>query len=211
MEFKEALQKSLKADKHTYSDPFFLHSMVSDLVGNDYEAKKAAEQFYRLDAKHDISKTLLGSVQVRYKKHKKHYYKIKPMPIPPDNAYVYFDDTLTLHLSGECSCLKNAVQIDRTTYDHARKLDFQAKYQSGRSWFYRMRYHADSVKRSQKHIPRICRRCGDFVPKKANGIFYKLAKFIFNTYSIDIHQESTYSPTRCERFKAYISRRRRCL
>ena len=48
MEFNEALQKSLKADKHTHADPFLLHSHVSDIVGNDYEAKKAAEEFYRL-------------------------------------------------------------------------------------------------------------------------------------------------------------------
>ena len=73
MEFNEALQKSLKADKHTHSDPFLLHSRVCDLVGNDYEAKKAAEEFYRLDAKYEISKTILGSAPVRYKKRKKHY------------------------------------------------------------------------------------------------------------------------------------------
>lgn len=40
MELKEALQKSLKADKHTHSDPFLLHSRVCDLVGSDYEAKR---------------------------------------------------------------------------------------------------------------------------------------------------------------------------
>ena len=79
MEFKEALQKSLKADKHTHADPFLLHSRVCDLVGNDYEAKKAAEEFYRLDAKYEISKTILGSAPMRYKKRKKHYYKIKPL------------------------------------------------------------------------------------------------------------------------------------
>ena len=33
MELKEALQKSLKADKHTHSDPFLLHSRVCDLLG----------------------------------------------------------------------------------------------------------------------------------------------------------------------------------
>ena len=72
---------------------------MSDLVGNDYEAKKAAEQFYRFDAKYEISKTIIASAPVRYKKRKKHYYKINPMLIPPDNAYVYFgDNTSTLHL-----------------------------------------------------------------------------------------------------------------
>ena len=70
MEFNEALQKSLKADKHTHADPFHLLSHVCDLVGNDFEAKKAAEEFYRLDAKYEISKTILGSAPVRYKKRK---------------------------------------------------------------------------------------------------------------------------------------------
>ena len=60
MNFKQALNKSLKADKHTHTDPFLLHSHVSDLVGNDYEAKKAAEEFYRLDAKYEISKAIQG-------------------------------------------------------------------------------------------------------------------------------------------------------
>jgi hypothetical protein len=62
MELKEALHKSLKADKRTHSDPFLLHSRVCDFVGNDYEAKKAAEEFYRLDAKYEISKTICSSI-----------------------------------------------------------------------------------------------------------------------------------------------------
>ena len=136
MEFNEALQKSLKADKHTHSDPFLLHSRVCDLVGNDYEAKKAAEEFYRLDAKYEISKTILGSAPVRYKKRKKHYYKVKPMPIPPDNAYVFYTNDLpTLHLSGECPCLKDKTKIYRATYDHARTMDFKRTYLSKRSLF----------------------------------------------------------------------------
>ena len=71
MEFQEALQKSLKADKHTHTDPFLLHSRVCDLVGNDYEAKKAAEEFYRFDAKYEISKTILATTpqQKRRKAH----------------------------------------------------------------------------------------------------------------------------------------------
>ena len=66
MEFQEALQKSLKADKHTHTDPFLLHSRVCDLVGNDYEAKKAAEEFYRFDAKYEISKTILATTPQSY-------------------------------------------------------------------------------------------------------------------------------------------------
>ena len=55
MDFKEALEKSMKQDNRTHADPFLLYSRVSDLVGNGYEAKKAAEEFYRLDAKYEIS------------------------------------------------------------------------------------------------------------------------------------------------------------
>ena len=116
MDFKQALSHSLKIDKRTLTDPFLLHSRVSDLVGNDYEAKKAAEEFYRLDAKYEISKTILGAAPVRYKKRKKHYYKLKPIPIPPDNAYVFFtEDSQTIHLSGECPCLKDEARVYRTT------------------------------------------------------------------------------------------------
>jgi hypothetical protein len=179
MDFKQALSHSLKIDKRTLTDPFLLHSRVSDLVGNDYEAKKAAEEFYRLDAKYEISKTILGSAPVRYKKRKKHYYKLKPMPIPPDTAYVYFDkDTSTLHLSGECPCLKNASQIYRTTYDHARTLDFKKTHLSERSWFYKVWHSRNIARLSKKHKVHVCRRCGDFTPKQANGIFYKIARWV---------------------------------
>ena len=196
MEFKEALQKSLKADKHTHSDPFLLHSRVCDLVGSDYEAKKAAEEFYRLDAKYEISKTLLGSAPARYKKRKKHYYKLKPMPIPPDNAYVYFDeDAEVLHLSGECPCLKNASQIYRTTYDHAKMLDFKRKHLHNRSWFYKIRHSGSISRLSQSHKVHICRHCGCFTPRQAKGVFYRLARWIFERWHIDLHRKSNYSPS----------------
>ena len=188
MDFKEAMQHSLKIDKHTHADPFLLHSRISDLVGNDYEAKKAAEEFYRLDAKYEISKTILGSAPVRYKKRKKHYYKFKPVPKPPDNAYVYFDkDTSTLHLSGECPCLKGASQIYRTTYDHAKMLDFKRKNLRNSSWFYKMRYSGSIKRLSKKHKVYICRCCGDFTPKQANGIFYKLTRWILEHLHICEH------------------------
>ena len=191
MEFNEALQKSLKADKHTRTDPFLLHSRVCDLVGNDYETKKAAEEFYRLDAKYEISKTILGSAPVRYKKRKKHYYKIKPMPIPPDNAYVYFDENGdTLHLSGECPRLKGASQIYRTTYDHAKMLDFKRKHLPNRSWVYKIRYSEIISRLSQSHKVHICRRCGDFTVKKSNSIFYKLARAIFTKSYIHLYKKT---------------------
>ena len=193
MELKEALQKSLKADRHTHADPFLLHSRVSDLVGNDYEAKKAAEEFYRLDAKYEISKTILGSSPVRYKKRKKHYYKVKTMPIPPDNAYVYFnEDSSTLHLSGECPCLKGTAQIYRTTYDHAKMLDFKRKNLRNSSWFYKMRYSRSISRLSQSHKVPICSRCGDFTPRQAKGVFYRLARWIFERWHIDLRRKSYY-------------------
>lgn len=186
MELKEALQQSLKSDKHTRTDPFLLHSRVSDLVGNDYGAKKAAEEFYRLDAKYEISKTILASAPVRYKKRKKHYYKLKPMPIPPDNAYVYFDENAeVLHLSGECPCLKNASRIYRTTYDHAKMLGFKRKHLPNCSWFYKIRHSVSISRLSKSHKVHICRRCGDFTPRQAKGVFYRLARWIFERFHID--------------------------
>ena len=209
MEFKEALQKSLKTDKHTHTNPFLLHSHVSDLVGNDYEAKKAAEQFYRLDAKYEISKTLLASAPVRYKKRKKHYYKINPISIPPDNAYVFFaDNSLTLHLSGECPCLKDEARVYRTTYDHARTLDFKKTYLSERSWFYKVHHRGSVARLSKFHKPHICRRCGNFTPKKATNIFYKLAAWLFDHIYIDIHRKTNYTPASFELFKAWLGKKR---
>ena len=208
MELKEALQKSLKVDKRTHADPFLLHSRVCDLVGSDYEAKKAAEEFYRLDAKYEISKTILGSAPVRYKKRKKHYYKVKPMPIPPDNAYVYFDENSdTLHLSGECPCLKNASQIYRTTYDHAKMLDFKRKHLPNRSWFYKIRHSVSISRLSKNHKVHICRSCGYFTPRKANGVFYRLARWIFERWHIDLRQKSNYSPSIIEIFMRKIKRK----
>ena len=203
MELKEALQKSLKADKYTHKDSFLLHSRVSDLVGNDYESKKAAEEFYRLDAKYEISKTIIASIPVRYRKRKKRYYKINPMSLPRDNAYVYFDENGdTLHLSGECPCLNGASRIYRATYDHAKMLDFKRRCLTNRSWFYRA-WHSESISRQSKtHKVHICRRCGNFISKTANGIFYKLARAIFNNIYIDLHRKINYSPTSAELFKS---------
>lgn len=209
MNFKQALNKSLKADKHTHTDPFLLHAHISDLVGNDYEAKKAAEEFYRLDAKYGISKTILGSAPVRYKKRKKHYYKLKPMTIPPDNAYVYFDDSSpTLHISGECPCFKETERVYRATYDHARMLDFKKTYLSERSCFYKARHLGSIARLSRQHKPHICRRCGNFTPKKTTNIFYKLSTWLFNHIYIDIHRKTNYTPTSFELFKALLKKKK---
>lgn len=207
MDFKQALSHSLKIDKRTLTDPFLLHSRVSDLVGNDYEAKKAAEEFYRLDAKYEISKAILASVPVRYKKRKKRYYKIKPIPTPPDNAYAYFtDSSQTLHIVGECPCLKDAPRVYRATYDHARTVAFKQAYLSERSWFYKTRNFGRIARMSKHHKPQICRVCGNFKPKTANGMFYKFAKWIFDRIHIDIHRKTNYTPTSFELFKAWIKK-----
>ena len=193
MDFKQALSHSLKVDRRTLADPFLLHSRVSDLVGDDYESRKAAEEFYRLDAKYEISKTILGSAPVRYKKRKKHYYKLKPMPIPPDNAYVYFaDSSPTLHIVGECPCLKDASQIYRTTYDHAKILDYKKNHFSNYSLFYKFRYSRSIAKVSQNSQMHICRRCGNSTSKQATGIFYRLVIWIFERMHIDLRRKSNY-------------------
>ena len=184
MEFKEALQKSLKSDKHTHTDPFLLHSHVSDLVGNDYETKKAAEEFYRLDAKYEISKTILGSAPRRYKKRKKHYYKVKPMPIPPDDAYVFFStDSRTLHLSSECPCLKNKT-VYRSFYDFARYSDYTK--------ITKQQYRRYEL--SKAHRPPICRCCGHFKPTFARNFVDKLKAFLYNTFGIGSSVQLVYSP-----------------
>ena len=195
MEFREALHRSLKSDKHTHTDPFLLHSRVSDLVGDNYESAKAAEKFYRLDAKYEISKTIISAAPVKRQRRKKRYYKIKPVSPPPDNAYVFFtDDSPTLHVSRECPILKHAPSVYRATYDHARVTDFKYAYLSDRSCFYEL-WHAGSIARlSRRHKPHVCRRCGDFSPRITNGIFYRLATWIFEHTCIDIHRTTKIYP-----------------
>ena len=179
MDFHEALQKSLKADKHTHTDPFLLHSHISDLVGNDYEAKKAAEEFYRLDAKYEISKAILATVpQPKRRKRKKHTYKILPITPPPDNAYVFFtNESPTIHISGECPCLKNRT-VFRTTYDYARYRD----YLKHRNVHFLKSRWSHALARS--HTPKICRRCGQFTPTYPRTFIEKLRAFLYDTFGI---------------------------
>ena len=161
MELKEALQKSLKADKHTHADSFLLHSRVCDLVGSDYEAKKAAEEFYSLDAKYEISKTILTTVpKPKRRRRKKHTYKLKPITPPPDNAYVFYTNgSPTIHISGECPCLKDKT-VFRTTYDYV-----------------------------SRYPRRICRHCGHFIPTYPRTFVEKLRTFLYDTFGIGIAVE----------------------
>ena len=178
MELKEAITKALKSDKHTRTDPFLLHARVSDLVGNDYEAKKAAEQFYRLDKKYKISKTLLASAPVRYKKRKKRRYKVKPMPIPPDNAYVYFTErSPLLHLSGACPRLKEEVVLRATCAC--------AKYATARKGWTGMHVGIRFLRyRARSYVPPICRLCGTFRPECAVGAVEKLRMLLLRTFGV---------------------------
>lgn len=66
MDFQDKLKKAIKICGKRADDPFFLYCVLSDLVGNDYEEKKAAEEFYLLDAKYKITKTLISSTCSRH-------------------------------------------------------------------------------------------------------------------------------------------------
>ena len=175
MELKNAIQTSLKTDSHTRENSFLLHSRVSDLVGNDYEAKKAAEEFYRLDAKYEISKAILASApKPKRRKRKKHTYRAKPMPVPPYDAYVFFlYQSRTLHLSSECPVLKGQ-SVYRTFYDSAKYSDYVRvkKESSGVLGDYR------------SHRPPICRCCGHFRPTFALGLIDRIRAFLFHTFNI---------------------------
>ena len=179
MDLKEGLQKSLKQDKHTHTDPFLLYSYVSDLVGNDYESKKAAEDFYRLDAKYEISKTILAiAPQPKRRKRKKHIYKLKPIEPPPDNSYVFFtDDSSTLHLSGECPCIKDKI-VFRTVYDYVRNRDYN-KYCQSQPLKPRCSRHL-----ARLHTPKICRCCGHFTPTYPKTLVEKIRAFFYNIFGV---------------------------
>lgn len=154
MDFKEAVQHSLKTDKRTHTDPFLLHSRVCDLVGNDYEAKKAAEEFYRLDAKYKITETIIESVPARYRERKKLRYRIKPMPPPAENAFVFYDtSTATVHLCEKCPRI-HAETTRHVSYSKAKRLDVCHKYPGIPWWTFVHKQLA------QKISPTICRRCG---------------------------------------------------
>ncbi len=189
MEFRDALQKSLKSDIYAHTDPFFLYSQVSDLVGNDYEAKKAAKEFYRIDAKYGISKAIIASApKVKRKKRRKLVYRIKRLPDPPDMAYVFYTDKSSVfHISGECPCLNNK-GVYRTTYEYARYSDYLRLREDAPN-------HRLSHRRVRAYKPKICHRCGNFNPTFARGILDKIRLFLYYTFGIG-------EPVRFIRFNA---------
>ncbi len=180
MEFKEALQKSLKSDKHTHADPFLLYSRVCDIVGNNYESKRAAEEFYRLDAKYEISKAILASSpKPKRKNRKKHTYKLKPMPMLPGRAVVFYTDkSPTLHLSPQCPCL-NGKFVRQTTYSKAKYRNLLMSESSADLT------GSKALNRLYKsHDPHICRRCGQFTPIYSKNALEKIQAFLYDTFGI---------------------------
>ena len=156
MDFQKALLYSLKVDKRIGRNPFLLYSRISDVAGNDYEAKKAAEEFYRLDVKYKITETIQNSVPVRYKKRKKLRYRIKPVPPPAENTFVFYDtSTATVHLCEKCPRI-HAETTRRASYAKAKRLDVCRKYPGIPWWTFAHKQLA------QKVSPNICRRCGGF-------------------------------------------------
>ena len=193
MKLGEALKTSLKADKNTRANAFLLYSRVSDMVSDDYEAKEAAEQFFQMDSRHGISKAILSAAPVKYKNRRKLRYKIKPMSPPEADAYVFFEKgSDTLHLSGECPCLKNAETVYCAPYGYARALDFKREHLSGSSWIYRSIHFRSIAKKSRKHAPCICRRCGNFIPRKKSGTLHKILMWIFDHFHINLQRKSVY-------------------
>lgn len=185
MDFKEALQNALQQDRHTHSDPFLLHSYMSDMVGGDYKAKAATEQFFCLNTEYGITQTILCSapkpepkpkkkrvyhVKPRPKPKKRVYrvkplpkpekriYHIKAMPIPYRKARVFYEpSTDTVHLLKECPKLNYTKDVQRVSYKKAQRLSAHSAHPEI-SWF------SSRLKRlAKEHTPKICRRCGDFL------------------------------------------------
>lgn len=159
MDFNEALANALKKDRHTHKDPFLLSNRISDLVGNDYEAKRAAEAYFRLDSRYHITETAMKCAPAPGRRKKtKHYYRIKSLPPPPDNAFVFMDmsETQVVHMSRECPCLKGK-KVIRSLY----------RYQS---------LYSGSTQ--------ICRICGHFAPTYPSKLFELLRLFISEKFGI---------------------------
>ena len=185
MDFNEALKKVLNKDKESRENPFLLFSKVSDLIGNDYDAKRAAEEFYRVDAKYNIAKNIIAAKPLKYKRRKKLYYRRKPMELPPKDAYVYFSyDTPVLHIARECPELNNFCKIKRVSFDRASAADFKQKY-FPKSTNGKKAKKAKKAKKGDK--PCICPRCGGFTPRKKPKFLFWITRWLFYNFGIDIH------------------------
>ena len=176
MEFKDALQLALKENKAAANDPFLLHSQVSDLIGNNGEQKKAAESFFYLDSKYQISSSLVSAFPKRQKKRKKHYYKLKPIDVPSDDAYVYFNyETPTIHLSKNCPVLKNDFYVLRNTYKWARFNKYLDEVNIKTTYY----ANSDEVRSFRPHF---CTRCGDFTPEFSSKHYFRITDFLYDWF-----------------------------
>ena len=156
MDFEQAMEHVLKTDHRARTDPFLLYAKISDLVGNDYEAKKAAEEFYRLKAEKRSTTDQSISTASSGKRKKRKHQSLKAIPQPPNGAIVYYgEDTTVIHLRRDCVDLQNAPLIHRATCANARRWDAWRLSPNLFWWSPRLTLLA------KNHPLNICRRCGE--------------------------------------------------
>ena len=159
MDFNEALERALKDDKHTHSDPFLLKSRISDLVGNDYDSKEAMEAYFRLDSRYGITNTTLKCAPPPLKQaKKKQNCRGKPLLPPPDNAFVYVDinNRSVEHFSKDCPRLQGKVKL-RTLQKYQNKLS---------------------------HGAAVCRVCGGFSPTYPSTLLERIKLFLSEKFGM---------------------------
>ena len=171
MKLKDAIDEALKNEK-THEDPFLLHSCVSDLVGNDLEAKDEAERFFRQNADNSITRFILSS-RARLQK-KAARGAVAPPPHLPPKAFVYYDTCTSLktggnlmHMSLSCPALKGK-KVWQNPYFFARDMD---AYHASVAWDAR-----------EKHKPAFCPVCIDFTPTYPDRLRDKLRIFLFSKF-----------------------------
>ena len=155
MDFEQAMEHVLKTDHLARTDPFLLYAKISDLIGNDYEAKKAAEEFYRLETEKSLTTDRTIGVSSPGKRKKRKRQPLELIPQPPSGAIVYYgEDTTVIHLRKDCADLQHAPLIHRTTCANARRWDAWRLSPNLYWWSLRLTLLA------KNHPLNICRRCG---------------------------------------------------
>ena len=155
MDFEQAMEHVLKTDHRTRTDPFLLYAKISDLIGNDYEAKKAAEEFYRLEITKRMTTDRSINSPSTSKRRKRKREPLDSIPQPPNGAIVYYgEDTTVIHLNRDCIDLQNAPLIHRTTCANARRWDAWRLSPNLFWWSPRL------TLLTRNHTLNICRRCG---------------------------------------------------
>lgn len=198
MDFKEALDRAVKINGEASNDPFLLYSIICDLIGNDYQAKKAAEEFYRRGEVGNMSGAETSSAPApsspkaakplpQSQKKKKHPKKPQQTVIPDDAIVFFADSSRTFHLSIECSGLKRASHAYYTCHDHAKVIDLKSK-RSWLPWYYNMFDAKGANERLKKHKIPICKICGGDEPWQKYGTWDRFAKWVFEHFGIDLHR-----------------------